>query len=236
MSHTHSIPLAVFLALASTTSSAILTQRDSTIFGSATITRDSEQSLDWLTPNATIGMSFSELLTALATDNRFAGFRVATLTELDLLYSAAGIPDVNVAGFGALLGTTANFSGAQLLQALTGTTYSTMEGGRRLTETAGFVGNTFISPVNGFLSTYIGNTVLHPNTPTDSGPANFASAYTTWASAPVGTQYQGVGTWLVSSVPEPTKLILLLAGLSLVVCAGRRGGASLKKLLDTPSD
>jgi hypothetical protein len=199
-----------------------LSQINSPIFGPGTITRDSDQGLEWLTPNATVGLSFIELLAALKTDSRFIGFRVATLAELERLYTDAEIPDINVAGYGALYGTTANFPGVQRLQSLAGVTYSVQVAGQSLSETAGFVGSSFVSPINGFLSIHIGNTTLRPNVSTTSGQVNFASAYTTWASATVGTQYQGVGTWLVSSVPEPATSLIFFAGLGIMVCTLKR--------------
>ena len=207
------------LLLASVGSAAVagLTSVDNPIFGTGAITRDSIQGLDWLTPNATLGLSFVETQALLASDTRFAGFRVATLAELAFLYFEAAIPDINTAGYGALYGTTANVYGVSLLQGLTGITYSIQISGQILTETAAFVGEPFTSPFNGFLSVYIGNTVLRPNVLTPSGTISFASAYTTWGSATVGTEYYGVGTWLVASVPEPSQWGLIVGGLFILL-------------------
>jgi len=207
------IKFLLLLACASTGGASALSSADHPIFGAASITRDFPQGLDWLTPNATLGLSFVETQALLTNDPRFAGFRVATLSELGLLYSEALIQDINVAGYGALYGTTANVPGVTLLQGLTGKTYTAQVAGQSLAETAGFVGDAFISPINGFLSVYIGNTGLRLNVNIGSGALSFASAYTTWGAATVGTQYTGVGTWLVTSVPEPSQWAILLGGL-----------------------
>lgn len=202
-----------FLVLSGTAAHAGLSSESHPIFGPASLTKDPAQGLFWLTPTATVGLSFVEVSDLLATDSRFAGFRVATLSELETLYTEAGIVDINVPGFGALYGTSENVHGVEYLQGLTGLTYSVQIAGQSLAETAGFVGNTSINPVNGFLSVEIGNIVLRDNIPTVSGPMSFASAYSTWGSLPVGTQAEGVDTWLVSSVPEPSSWVSLSLGL-----------------------
>jgi hypothetical protein len=129
--------ITAILVLSSTTTYAGLLSASHPIFGSASLTKDSEQRLFWLTPNATVGLSFMEVANLLATDSRFAGFRVATLAELDTLYAEAGIPNVNVPGFGALYGTSENVPSVEYLQGLTGITYSVHVGGQTLAETAG---------------------------------------------------------------------------------------------------
>ncbi len=212
--------ITAIIVLTSTSTYAGLSSASHPIFGPASLTNDSEQGLFWLTPNATVGLSFIEVTNLLATDSRFTGFRVATLSELGALYAEAGIPNVNDPGFGALYGTSENIPSVEYLQGFTGITYSVHVAGQTLAETAGFVGSAFNSPVNGFLSVEIGNLVVRGNVPTHSGPMSFASAYTTWGSLPVGTQAVGVGTWLVSSVLEPSSFVSLCLGL-LVLSASR---------------
>ena len=217
--------LLLLLASSATASAAVLTSADHPTFGAGSITRDPTQGLEWLTPNATVGLSFIETQALLASDPSFAGFRVATLTELASLFADALITDINVAGYGALYGTTANVPGVTLLQGLTGVTYSIQTSGQSLTETAGFVGDPFTSTFNGFQSVYIGNTALRPNVNTNLGVIDFASAYTTWGEATVGTHYIGVGTWLVTAVPEPSQWALLLGGLVIMAAVRVRVGA-----------
>ena len=191
---------------------AALSSAGSLSFGPASLTRDSQQNLLWLTPSATTGLSFLETQALLANDQRFSGFRVATQEELVTLFQQAGIPDINVAGERAFYGTTANVQGVTFLQGLTGLTYSVAVV-ERLFETAGFLGEPFVSTINGFTVIEIGNVVLRENVATSDGPKSFASAFTTWGAAPVGGKYEGVGMWLVSSIPEPSVLETLAAGL-----------------------
>ncbi|MCK6423717.1 MAG: PEP-CTERM sorting domain-containing protein [Burkholderiaceae bacterium] len=226
--------VAAVLALATTVTYAGLSSASHPIFGPASLTQDTEQGLFWLTPNATVGLSFLEVSNLLATDSRFSGFRVATLQELAGLYAEAGIPDVNTPGYGALYGTPENVPGVEFLQGLTGVTYSLEIAGQNLAETAGFVGSAFTSPVNGFLSVEIGNVVIRGNVPTMTGPMSFASAYTTWGSLPVGTQAIGVGTWLVSSVPEPPVLVSLCLGLLVIAASRKKTGGQRPRTFALP--
>ena len=212
----------LFIAFSAPPVSAALSSADHPNFGPKTLTVDAAQSLYWLTPNITVGLSYSEVQNLLASDSRFAGFRVASLSELEGLYIASSIPDINTAGYGALYGTEANVVAVRHLQELTQVTYSVTVAGTTLTETAGFVGAPYISPVNGFMSVYLGNTVIRQNVLTPSGSTSFASAYTTWGSLPIGTNAVGVGTWLVSTVPEPTTLLTVLCGLAFVASRAKR--------------
>ncbi len=221
--------ITTIFVFASTTTYAGLLSASHPIFGPASLTNDSEQGLFWLTPNATVGLSFMDVTNLLATDSRFAGFRVATLSELDTLYAEAGIQDVNVPGYGALYGTSENVPSVEYLQGFTGITYSIQVAGQTGVETAGFVGSAFTNPVNGFLSVQIGNLAVRGGVPTSAGPMSFASAYTTWGSLPVGTQAVGVGTWLVSSVPEPSTLSSLCIGLLILVASCMRANKALRR-------
>jgi hypothetical protein len=213
--------IAFLLALTGNAALAALSSVTHPAFGPASLTLDSEQGLYWLTPNATTGLSFIEVSALLANDARFVGFRVASLSELASLYSQAGIPDINVPGYGALYGTSENVLGVEYLQSLIGITYSIQQGAsQNLAETIAFIGGAFTSPVNGFLSVGIGTVALRPNVATDAGPLSFASAYTTWGALPVGTNAVGVGTWLVSSVPDIPTWASLCLGFG-VLTAGR---------------
>ena len=122
-------------------------------WGPGTLTRDTSTGLGWLSPTATSGLSISQVRGLLQSDARYSGFRVASTSELAGLFTNAGIPDINVAGYGALYGTTANVPGVSALQALVGVTYQYQYSGLGfLYETAGYIDNDFVSPVNGFLA------------------------------------------------------------------------------------
>jgi len=208
---------ATLLAVCAFPVSAALVPVDHPVFGPKSLTHDTNQNLYWLTPIVTANLSFVTTQALLAGDVRFKGFRVATSVELENLYAAAAIPDINVPGTAGLYGTGANVSGVQFLQSLTGVTFAVTESGVNLSETAGFIGSSFVSAINGFLSVNIGNTVFRTNVQTSNGPASFASAYTSWGSLTVGSNAVGVGTWLVAVVPEPATLMTMLAGLAIVV-------------------
>ena len=202
---------------------AALSSASHPVFGEAALTVDSEQRLAWLTPNATVGLSFVDVRNLLMSDSRFSGFRVATMIELEALYSHAFIPDINVPGYGAFYGTSENVPGALYLQSLTGVTYSAEIGGLSLFETAGFVGNSFVNPINGFLTVALGDVVVRTDVRTAFGTASFASAYTTLTSVLIGTNYEGVGAWLVSAVPEPNSgALVILAVVALTFIVRRR--------------
>ena len=157
-------------------------------------------------------MSFNEVQQLLAFDPAFASFRFATLAELSHLYADFGIPDVN--DYGSVInGTTANVPGARALQSYLGITYSIQVSGVSLFETGGFVGSPYLSQVNGFRSVYLGDVAIRDNVQTGTGPASFAYVATNLSSATVGTQYEGIGSWLVTSVPEPHSLVVLVFGM-----------------------
>jgi hypothetical protein len=193
-------------------------------WGPGTLTQDTSTGLSWLTPTVTSGLSYSDVRGLLQSDVRYSGFRVASTSELADLFTNAGIPDINVAGYGALYGTTANVSGVAALQSFVGVTYQYQYSGLGfLYETAGYVDVEFVSPVNGFLSVNIGNLVVRTAVNTGAGVFDFASAYSTWGSVPVGSALQGVGTWLVrQEVPEPSTLALVALAFAIAIKQRRR--------------
>jgi len=212
------------LILACCEASAMLSTASHPDFGVGSITSDSAQGLYWLSPSFTNGLSYNEITRLLLDDARFHGFRLANQSELKKLYEQANISDINQPGYGALYGTQSNVPGVQKLQSLVGVTYSIQVSGQILSETAGYVGSSFISSVNGLPSITIGNLVLRTNVPTASGLQSFASAYTEWGSVPVGSKNIGVGVWLVSSVPEPSAIALTCGGLLLLLLRRPREG------------
>lgn len=183
-------------------------------FGAGALTFDSSQNLYWLTPKATIGQSYVQVEALLATDPKFAQFRFGSIAELDSLFAGFGIPDANDYGVG-INGTTANVPGATALQTYLGVTYSVLAGGVSLVETAGYLGSPFISPINGLPSVRLGDVTIRHNVATNAGPLSFAFAASALSSAVVGSQSDGVGSWLVSSVPEPPAWAMWISGLLL---------------------
>ncbi len=190
-------------------------------FGPGALTSDSNQGLYWLAPSLTVGMSYSEVAGLLANDPSFSGYRYASVGELESLFSGFDIPNLNDLGV-VINGTVGNVPGATALQSFLGVTYSVLVGGVSIAETAGFVGEPFVSPINGFVSVYLGDVAIRSNVQTDSGPMSFAYVASVLSSATVGSQYEGVGSWLVTSVPEPSQFGLFVAGLFVTVVFTRR--------------
>lgn len=200
---------------------AALTSEVSSVFGGASLVRDSEQGLLWLSPSVTSGLSYVDTASLIATDSRFYGFRFATIPELETLYREAGIGDINVRGYGAYYGTTNNVAGARNLLSLIGITHSLTTGGQSIAAVSGFVGPSFknpsfSSPYNQWEMAHLGDIGLRENVPTASGLEDFAVASTTWSSLQTGTASPSIGSWLVapSYVPEPSTLMLI--GLALL--------------------
>ncbi len=192
----------------------------SPVFGVGSITYNSNQNLNWLTPNATIGMSYNQVNDMLATDLRFTGFRYATVTELANLYLDFGIPDINIYGDSSF-GTQANALGANTLQVFLGVTssiHSFYEG--LIRETAGLVGSPFVSTINSLTQIHVADIVTQNVIFISSNgvAVPFGYASTTQLNASLGVQYEGIGSFLVSSVPVsnvpvPSAWALMIAGL-----------------------
>lgn len=190
----------------------------SPVFGVGSITYDSNQNLNWLSPNATVGMSYNQVNGMLRADSRFSGFRYATVTELTQLFTDFVIPDINVYGL-SVYGTEANVLGATTLQTYLGVTYSTsIWFGSPIMETAGLVGSPYVSTINGFTQVYGGDVVTQNVATISNGVVPYAYVATTLSSLNLGDGYQGVGSFLVSNVPVsnvpiPSAWALMIAGL-----------------------
>lgn len=222
------IVTALLFGSSCTSSFAALISETHAVFGQPAVV-DTEQNLVWLSPSITVGLSYSEVSNLLIADTRFTGFRWASVLELESLFTHAGIPDINVPGYGAYYGTSGNVAGVIALQSLLGTTYSVHSNGVRVAATAGFVGTSFRNPINRFESVYIGDITVREDVLTTSGLVDFASASTTWSSIPIGTQVPNAGAWLVasvSSVPEPSTVVMLALGLAMLASTRKSIGGS----------
>ena len=181
--------LLVTLALVtSQPAGAILISQGHPVFGTDSITLDSDTGLKWLDVDLTTGMSREVMIAELQTGISFPGFRYATDTEVFGLFTNAGIPDVR--------GTSAaNISPAQNLMDLIGhtrTQFGIGDGREVIAQIATGQSIAF----DGF---FIGGT---PTMSADYGP-------TYGINASIGT----VAHWLV--VPEPTAWFLVLIAFSL---------------------
>lgn len=195
--------LGVLLVVVSMCANAELLNRTSQDFGADTLTVDTESGLIWLSPTVTEGYSFNEVSQFLAEDNRYSKFRFATRSELEDLYSHAGIKDINDPGE-RNYGTKENVDGVGYLQSFVGVTYSY---NNELFETAGVLGSPFINH-NNYRVVYMGDIGLHM----DVRGNWYGSAATVWTTPLVGAKYLGVGAWLVSSVPELSSWLQMMIG------------------------
>ncbi len=88
---------ALLLGMVATVTAA-LTSESSATFGPGSLTTDSETGLSWLDLTFTTQYSKEGMLTALATNPAFAGFRMATLEEVNTFLQHAGV-DTSLYGF-----------------------------------------------------------------------------------------------------------------------------------------
>jgi hypothetical protein len=215
--------LSLFFLAASVEASAEFLHGSSSDFGSNTLTIDTDTGLRWLSPVVTVGYSYNEVSRMLLDDGRFSGYRFATMNELEVLFGHAGIEDINDPGR-QYYGTKENVDGVGYLQSFTCITYTYDSG---LFETAGFLGSPYISPVNGFKVVHMGGIGLHM----DVLGQWYGSAATIWSNAQVGDNYEGVGAWLVTSVPELDTWFQMLLGLVVFGVASRRLGSNAQQTI-----
>ena len=213
--------LAISLIGLSFNAQADFIQVTSSSFGAGTLTFDESQHLYWLTPNATVGKSYSQVSELLTSDVRFSGFRFAELAEVTNLFSGFGIPDINILGGFGVLGPAKNVPGAASLQSFLGVTYEFQFGESFLYETAGMYGSPFVSQVTGDINVNFGDVTIRQNS-TNNGHETYAYVATTLGSLNPNQPYLGVGSWLVSSVPEPGTCVMFLTGLGLMGTVSRR--------------
>jgi hypothetical protein len=74
------------------TAQAALIELDHPVFGSASLTMDTDTGLQWLDITETVNLSFDAISLQLGPGGQFVGFRHATVAELVSLWNAAGIP------------------------------------------------------------------------------------------------------------------------------------------------
>ncbi|WP_299880891.1 PEP-CTERM sorting domain-containing protein [uncultured Sulfitobacter sp.] len=156
--------------------------------------RDFATNLLWLDLDQTNGLSPNAALSA------FPNFRMATHGEVVTLFLNAGFD-----GQFEVPNTTTNFDAASLLTDLLGTTASFTVGGVPKTVGQGWAddGNVFREPF------------YEINYPSGQAPTGRFFGGNAFSNS--GTQaINGVGTFLVSQVPLPTTLPLLLSALALI--------------------
>ena len=83
--------LAASFLIFSQASMAAFVARDLHVVGDGLLTFDSVTNLEWLDVTASVGRSYNDVATQLGGGGDFAGFRYATLGEMETLYQDAGI-------------------------------------------------------------------------------------------------------------------------------------------------
>ncbi|MEJ0091183.1 MAG: hypothetical protein WDM80_15745 [Limisphaerales bacterium] len=184
----------VSLLLTGLPARADLIQATDPSFGLNSLTIDTSTGLGWLDLTASTGLSYQQVLADTQTGGIYSGFRFATAEEVLSLYSHAGIPSTGnyslsspeIQSLISLLGFTELVNGQPGFIGLSGTT-----------SLAGAQDAPAIYPIGvpGFEQYFV-----------NGGDAGYGG----------GTQYgvtfsdSSLGSWLVTEVPEPSQVSMLL--------------------------
>jgi hypothetical protein len=194
----HKILVALaWLLLAGLPATANLFQATDSNFGLNSLTIDTTTGLGWLDLTASAGLSYQQVVAGTQPGGVFSGFRFATAQEVLGLYTSAGIPGTGVYP--------ASDPSIQSLISLVGAT--SFQDGH--TEAIGISGTSHLG------GQVVSSLDFHYRTgvPTYSvsGVPEQSLVYS------VNTSFPTVGSWLVSSVPEPASAsIYLLAVTGLI--------------------
>lgn len=175
----------------------------------ATITQDTDTSLEWLDLSESLNRSFNDVSAEFGPGGDFEGFRYATELDLFQFWTNAGIPTITITAGGA---TALNFAPISALQALVGITQVTGAG----TENTFGTQATVVAP--GFH--FVARLAVAPALGLGQADLRHSLVSTDSSGSPVS------GNWLVRdailspSVPEPTSGVLV--GLALAAMALRR--------------
>ena len=172
--------------------------------GDGLITRDTASGLDWLDHTRTLGLSFNDVSSRLGVGGEFQGFHFATLSEVNTLYTNAGLPADRL------------FTPSLYEPALSFIT---------------LVGGTVNSPSNAFVTGII-NLKFGDSYQTKGVSARLqfgelmGSTGTSCCESP-DQPIPTISSWLARPVPEPTTCALLGLGGLVIVCyvARRRRGS-----------
>ncbi len=205
-----SIVMVAFLSLIAGSASAVLISKNDPLYGMGSLTVDSSTGLEWLDLSVTDGMSFNEVSGQLGFGGTYSGFRFATPEEIFALFVEAQIPDINQPGDFGHIGTQANAQSALALVQLMGPSYQVEVSGVLLSEIAGF--SSQHASINGFDLIQMPYVTVREGV----GGQSFGEVFTTGSWIFPSNPYEGVGSWLVRPVPEPSIILLMCAGLLLV--------------------
>jgi hypothetical protein len=175
---------------------ATLIELDDPVYGAASITRDTDQSLDWLDVPISAGRSYDDVSIQFGPGGDFEGFRYALKSEVAALYNSVGI--YNISGPPP---STESYAPAVYLQGLVGET-SPMT-------TSGVVADLYVD------GQHFGSELRRDDAEQTAIAEDFEVRFADDAPAP--------GHWLVRPVPEPSTAVLVAAGLLLMARLRRAG-------------
>jgi hypothetical protein len=183
-------PLAMAAAVLWTNSArATLIELDDPVYGAASITRDTDQNLDWLDVPISAGRSYDDVSIQFGPGGDFEGFRYALKSEVAALYNSVGI--FNISGPPP---SEESYEPAVYLQGLVGET-SPMT-------TSGVVADPYLD------GQHFGSELRRDDDAQTAIAEDFEVHFQDDAPAP--------GHWLVRAVPEPSTGVLVTAGLLLL--------------------
>lgn len=195
------IGVIVLLSIAFNSQSfAVLVSADHSTFGPDTITRDTDQGLDFLDITLSVNLSISDVSSQFGIGGAYEGFRYATAAEAISLINNSGFsPLAAVEEF--VIGNTGSDQLSSFIS-LVGVTFSTGV----LQTAVGFTSDTFTSATDGLQYRIVQPVdVLAP----------YENDYVSATGSSAGTGYTDRGSWLVQSspvsVPEPPAFLYLSA-------------------------
>jgi hypothetical protein len=210
--------LCLLLTLVAGTAQATLISGNDGFYGVGSITRDTDTGLEWLDLTKSTSFSVNDILGG-AGSFLAQGFQLATLTQVEAMYTNGGWDGVDNS---ASAGTAAHLAFVQLMQSLFGVTGAESNG----------------NPFNeGWALTSIANLVSRPFNTLESSDtlgrvACTTSGFNAFTNVNVFSgcrmdfdqRYDFIGAYLVresSVVPEPSTLLLLGSGLLAAVLRRR---------------
>ena len=197
--HIELLAAVVSLLLTGVSARANLIQASDPRFGPDSLTIDTSTGLAWLDVNLGTGLSYEQVLADTQPGGLFSGFRYATAPEVLALYVSAGIPGFgyyplstpSIPAFMSLVGTTESINGYPGIVALS----ATSSGGAQDAPAV------YATGYNGTEMYWVNGGGYNGSGGTAYGPT---------------TSYPGLGSWLVTSVPDSSGAsicVLAAAGL-----------------------
>ena len=183
----YSLLASTALLLSISSANAELNSADDPVFGTDSLTIDTETNLVWLDISQTNDRCFSQVSDQFFVNGDFEGFRFATAEEVLAFFDHAGIPDLPPAGANGQARTVSNFARVVALLNLIGVTQST-------NNAVGITSTQVLNP-DGF------NRLVQARAITTSAEGSVVLGYTSRSNVPT---CNSVGAWLVKPATAPS--------------------------------